>query len=115
MGMTKVNRALDEISNDESEMTVEQNFDNLCQEILSQSYEICIKAKKKGTKIDEDEDYRQTIMVKQSRIIAGVYNMLKRNGRIATKPNEHFDEQLLEKIKKQKSAMGDIVVSVPQD
>lgn len=115
MGVKKVNQALDEISNEESEMTVEKNFDNLCQEILSQSYQICIKAKKKGTKIEEDEDYRQIQMVKQVRIISSIYAMLKRNGRISTKPNEHFDEQLLAKIKEQKSTIGDIVVSTKQE
>jgi hypothetical protein len=107
----KIDQALEEIGNEESEMTVEQNFDNLCQTILAQSYEICMRAKKKGVKIDEDDDYRQIQMVKQVRIISGIYAMLKRNGRIATKPNEHFDEQLLAKIKAQKGTIGDIVVS----
>lgn len=111
MSAQKVNDALEEIANEESEMTVEQNFDNLCQTILAQSYEICMSAKRKGQKIDDDDIYRQEQMVKQVKIISGIYIMLKRNGRISTKPNEHFDEQLLEKIKAQKSTIGDIVVS----
>jgi len=115
MPIKKINQALDEIGSEDNGMTVEQNFDNLCQTILAQSYEICMRAKKKGVKIDDDDDYRQVQMVKQVRIISGIYAMLKRNGRIATKPNEHFDEQLLAKIKEQKGTIGEIVVKIPKN
>lgn len=104
---------VDDLELDESGSTLEQRFDNLAQYIIMSAWETIKRVRKKGTKIDQEEEYRQGETLKQFKIISGIYEKLKKNGRIAGKPNEHFDEQLLQKIKDKKGSIGDIVRDIP--
>lgn len=94
------------------ERTLAEKFDDLHQELLQMSYEILIKATKRGYRLSEDESYMQTLKISQLNVITKLYMNLKKAGRIAdTRPNDNFDSQLLNKIKNGRKSAGEIVQS----
>lgn len=104
---------LEEIESEDSTLTLEERFDVLAQSLIMNAWEIIKRIRKKGERADPDEEYRQNESLRQFKIISGVYASLKKNNRISDKPNEHFDEQLLQKIKAKKGSIGDIIRDVP--
>lgn len=112
MPKDKIKEALDEVENEESEMSLEQKFDDLGQTIIANSYNILKSIRDKGVRIDPDVEYRQIESVKQFKIIASTIMTLKRTGRIVSTPNSQFDAQLMRKIKEQPSTVGNIVRSM---
>ena len=108
-----VQEALNNVT-ENSEMTIEERFDDLGQVIIANAYAILSRIRETGVKIDPDEEYRQEETVRQFKVIASTMKILRSNGRITNKVNEHFDEQLLKKIKDKKGTIGNIVVDIPK-
>lgn len=115
MPKDKIKEALQEVQNEDSDMTLEEKFDDLGQIIIANSYQILSSIRDKGVRIDPDVEYRQVESVRQFKIIASTIMTLKRTGRIVSTPNAQFDQQLMKKIKEQPSSLGSIVTLVPRD
>lgn len=109
----KVNGAFDEIENEDSPLSMEERFDNLLQEIIAQAFFIIDRQRRTKQRMTDDEKNLQDDMMYQLRMIEKAFAIAKKQGRIASKPNERFDEQLVGKIKHMKSTIGDIVTTVP--
>lgn len=89
--------------------SLSEKFDALGQEIIADSYDILMRAKKKGMRVGEDEEYMQVMKVKQFNIISSVFAKLVRQNRVIGQPNANFDKQLIQKIKEKRSSVGEIV------
>lgn len=108
-----VTKAFEEIESEESDLSMEERFDNLLQEIIAQAFLIIDRQRKTKQRITEDEKNLQDDSMYQLRMIEKAYALAKKNGRISPKANIQFDEQLLGKIKLMKSSIGEIVREVP--
>lgn len=117
MSTRKVNLAIDNIEDSisgdgefQDHSTLAEKFDRLGQEIISDGYDILMRLKTKGQRLDEDTEYLQSMKIRQFNVIASVFMRLKKQGRISDdKPNEKFDQELIEMIKKKRSSVGEIV------
>lgn len=114
MSAQRVNAVIRDIENDVesgeiSGDSLSEKFDALGQEIIADSYDILMRAKKKGMRVDADEEYMQVMKVKQFNIISSVFAKLKRQNRVIDEPNKDFDKQLIQKIKEKRSTVGEIV------
>jgi hypothetical protein len=120
MSAQKVNRVINSIEGDIESGEPDENeslaskFDSLGQEIIADSYDILMRAKKRGYRLSEDEDYMQTTKVKQFNIINSIFTKLKRQNRILDHPNENFDKELLQKIKEKRTTVPSIVRDLSQ-
>lgn len=108
-----VTQAFDDIENEDSDVSMEERFDNLLQEIIAQAFFIIDRQRKTKIRMTDDEKNLQDDMMYQLRMVEKVFSIAKKQGRIAPKANEDFDNQLLRKIKNFKSTMGEIVRDVP--
>lgn len=109
-GVDKAFRSVEE----DTTSSIQERFDILGQEIISNSYFIMERQRKTGQRISDEERDLQEDMVEQFNIIEKIFIKLKKAGRLGdVKPNDKFDEQLLSRIKSKKSTIGDIVQTLP--
>lgn len=106
--------SLDAIEDENSQLTMEERFDGLMQQMIAFGFYIIDRHKQRGERIYEHEREWQKDTIDQLKMIERIFVMAKKNGRIFPKPNEHFDEQLIDAIKKTKSTVGEIVRKLPK-
>ena len=108
-----VNEAIDDVMNEDSDLSIEQRFDQIGQEIISNAYVIIKRMKKGGPSMTSEEKTLQDEMMYQLNIVEKVFSKLKKAGRIAPPANKDFDTELMGKMKddleKSKSSVGQIV------
>lgn len=110
----RLEEAFENIGSEESTLSMQARFDILGQEIIAQSFYLMERQRINGTRISEEEKQLQQDSVEQFNIVEKVFSKFKKAGRLGeVKPNEKFDEQLLEKIKKKKSTISEIVQMIP--
>lgn len=115
-----INAAFENIEQNDGSKSADEMFDELGQEVIATSYAIIRRKKDGGPGMTSEEKQFLDEAQYQLQIIEKVFYKLKKNGRIAVKPNEKFDQQLHEKIKqeisrpKPTSSVGNIVQMIPQ-
>lgn len=110
----RLDEAFDNIENDESNLSIQERFDILGQEIIAQAFYFMERQRKNGTRISDEEKELQQETLEQFGIIEKVFMKFKKAGRLGdVKPNEKFGEQLLNRIQNKKSTIGEIVRTIP--
>lgn len=105
-----INDAINDIMNEYGNATVEERFDDLMQKMIAFAFYIMDRQRTTGKRIQEHELQWQEDSMKQLKVIERVFQIAKKQGRIAAKPNGNFDAQLIGQMKEMKRSVGDIVV-----
>ena len=109
-----IDEAFEGIIDEDSDLSIQERFDLLGQEIIAHSYYIMERQRKTHERMTVEEKLEQQDSVEQFNIIEKIFTKLKKAGRLSNvSPNGHFDEQLIKKIQAKKSTIGDIVRKIP--
>lgn len=109
-----LSQAFDAITDDDSDVSMEQRFLNLLHQFTANAFFIMDRQKRTGNRITDAEKEFQQDCMNQMNFIDKYFRMAKKNGFIAdTKPRDTFDRDLLAEIRKQKSTIGEIVRTLP--
>lgn len=108
-----INDAFDAMFEVGDSATMEQRFDALMQAIVTFRFYLLDRHRRTGKKKVSEEELFLFECNEQFKYIERVFAAAKKHGRIANIPNEGFDRQLLAKIVKIKSGVGEIVTTVP--
>lgn len=112
----ELQKALDVICDENSELTMYQRFDNLIHLALSHGFFLINRQRKTGYRPLQAEYDFQDELKRQITFIENILKVAKRNGRIPQeKANPNFDGELLENIKEMESSMGNIVATIPMN
>lgn len=100
----------------DNNMTMEQRFDSLAQQLISLSFMIMDRQRIHKTRMTEDEKAFLDDGIYQLNLIEKVFGKLRKQGRLpqsALVPNQDFDKQLIQQIAERKSSMSNIVQQLP--
>jgi hypothetical protein len=93
--------------------TMEQRFDALMQVMTANAFYLMDRMRSKGKKPSVEEKEFQEECMMQLTMINKVFLMAKKAGRIGSRPNENYDNELLARVVRMKGSMADIVQTVP--
>lgn len=108
-----VNAAFDAMFDITDTATMEDRFDALMQAIVTYRFYLLDRHRRTGIKKVSEEEIFLFECQEQLKHIERVFAIAKKHGRIANKPNDSFNEDLLAKIIKMKGTTGEIVTTVP--
>lgn len=108
--------AIDRFESNLSEMSFEESYDQLAQEVMNIRFNNIRKMIASKRAITKEEGELVKAIQTEFDEIDKVYHRLKKSGRLAEiKSNGEFGEQLLETVKKKKTVIGEVVRMLPKD
>ncbi len=106
-------RTMSEIENELSDLSLEERFDKLIQDLMAFQYVIIERHRRTGEPIEPHQAIWITDSMVHLKNIEKLMAYAKKYHRLSTKPNEKFDQQTTQRIREMKSSISDIVRKIP--
>lgn len=109
-----VDEAFEEIFKMDSAWSLEERFDRLIEAMTASAFYLMDRQKRTGKKINDAERSFQEEGMAQLNMISKCWGIARKHGRVPKETSfNDFDNNLLAKIVKMKSTVGDIVRDIP--
>lgn len=108
-----VESAMNGLIDEDSDLSIEERFASLANEIMANAYTIMRRQARYGKPKTDSERKWQEDAMEELKYMEKVLNMAKKHGIYNPKPVEKVEEDLMARIRKKGSVMGEIVANIP--